>query len=134
MQRLLSQIITLAFAVGMSTMSTGAADAVTLGTIYQPAQPTIDIVRDRRDCHNFTHNHYVPEWDVVTPHHHKGPYCIPIQDENDDDIPEGYDRYNFYDDGRYLNFNDRYRRRHHDNYYGCNDPSVECLAPDRYFR
>ena len=61
MQRLLRHVIPPALAVGMSTISIGAADAVVLGTFYQSAQPAIEIVRDRRDCHNFTHNHYVPE-------------------------------------------------------------------------
>ena len=39
---------------------------------YQPA-----------DCHNFTHNHYVPEWGIEIPHHHSQFDCRPIRDEND---------------------------------------------------
>ena len=64
-------------------------------------------------CHNRTHVHYVPEWGFTTAHHHKGPYCRPVQDEND--IPQ-YHRF----DGPtlYFNFDDDYRdhqhhRRHH---------------------
>lgn len=137
MQRVLTLLIPSALAVGLSALSIGAADAAALGGFYTPPHPTFERVQYRGDCHNFTHNHYVPEWGVVTPHHHQGPDCIPIQDENDDDIPDGYYRDNSYGGGRYFNYgasNGRYHRRHYDDtYYGCDDDSqTECLSPEDF--
>ena len=54
--------------------------------------PTITV--QYRDCHNRTHNHYVPEWGFSAPHHHRQSDCRPIQDENDSG---GY-RQNYYND------------------------------------
>ena len=47
---------------------------------YQPA-----------DCHNPTHNHYVPEWGIKIPHHHSQVDCRPIRDENDFGRIDRYD-------------------------------------------
>jgi hypothetical protein len=120
MQRLLTPLIPAALAVGMSGFSIGTANAGAFGGFYAAPQPTIERVRHRNDCHNLTHNHYVPEWGLVAPHHHKGPYCTPIQDENDIDEPRQYYQGNYGDDGVYSGFgDDRYRRRHRSNsYYG----------------
>jgi hypothetical protein len=58
------------------------------------------------DCHNRTHNHYVPEWGFAAPHHHVGPYCRPVQDEND--MGGVYRDRRYQGDGRYHEYH-RYR-------------------------
>jgi len=118
MRRLLTALVPAALALGMSGLNIDAADAATR-LFYALPQSSIEIVRNRSDCHNFTHNHYVPEWGLVAPHHHKGPYCTPIQDENDIDTPRDYYRDSYVDDGVYSRFGGGYdrHRRYHDNGY-----------------
>ena len=119
MQRILTLAIPATLAVGMSALSAGAAEAGSFGNFfgnfYAPLQSRIEPVQDWRDCHNLTHNHYVPEWGVVAPHHHKGPYCTPIQDENDLPPHRSFRG----DQGGNFFFNDRPRRyRYYDDYNG----------------
>jgi len=114
-----SLILALPVAMLAATAFGGASSAAPLGPSGSALTPLPEsqttLVR-YNDCHNRTHNHYVPEWGVSVPHHHVGRYCRPVRDENDMG-----GRYNYYDDRGYYDAPTFYFGFGDDQYYDRGD-------------
>jgi hypothetical protein len=93
----------------MAAMHAGWSVAAPLRPALPDSKPLI--IQAQYDCHNRTHNHYLPEWGVSVPHHHVGPDCRPVRDENDmGDVRSEY--YFGFGDGDYRRGDGEYRRDH----------------------